>query len=212
LLFALKTSVYIDGFNLYYGAVKGTLFKWLNPALLSSLLLQGHNISKIRYFTAHIQSRPHDPDAPNRQQIYLRALRTIPNLEIHLGQFLTHAVWMPSATSTTNPPKNLQVLKTEEKGSDVNLASHVLMDGFRKSYDLAVLITNDSDLLEPINMVRKDLGLKVGILNPGQHPSRVLLPPTVNFMKRIRSGVLKASQFSQSLSDANGTFQKPSTW
>jgi uncharacterized LabA/DUF88 family protein len=212
LLFALRTFVYIDGFNLYYGAVKGTAYKWLNPARLCSLLLPGHQILKIRYFTAHIQSRRHDPDAPTRQQVYLRALRTIPNLQIHLGQFLTHAVWMPSATSTSNPPTNVRVLKTEEKGSDVNLASHLLMDGFHKAYEQAILITNDSDLLEPINMVRNDLGLKIGILNPGHHPSRVLLPPTVSFMKRIRTGVLAASQFPLSISDHNGTFQKPSTW
>jgi len=208
----LKTYVYIDGFNLYYGALKGTPYKWLDPAALCKLLLPGHNLLKIRYFTAHIKSRPHDPDAPTRQQIYLRALRTLPNLEIHLGQFLTHAVWMPDATSTLIPPRKLQVLKTEEKGSDVNLASHLLLDGFRKSYETGVLITNDSDLFEPIRMVKSELGLKVGILNPNLRASRVLLPPAVNFMKSIRAGALKLSQFPSSLSDANGVFQKPKAW
>jgi uncharacterized LabA/DUF88 family protein len=207
----LDTFVYIDGFNLYYGAVRGTPYKWLNLSTLCSLLLPNHRIVKIRYFTAHVKSRPHDPDAPNRQQIYLRALRTISNLEIHLGQFLTHTVWMPSATSTSNPPISVRVLKTEEKGSDVNLASYLLMDGFRKRYQTAVLVTNDSDLLEPIRMVRHELGLKVGILNPGQHPSRVLVP-AVHFMKSIRPGTLAASQFGQRLTDQNGTFQKPDKW
>jgi NYN domain-containing protein len=208
----LKTSVYIDGFNLYYGAVKGTPFKWLNPFTLCNLLLPGHAIHKIRYSTARIQARPHDPDAPTRQQIYLRALRTIPCLEIHFGQFLTHPVWMPEANSKSTPPQSVRVLKTEEKGSDVNLASHLLMDGFRKAFEVAVLITNDSDLFEPIRMVRSELNLKVGLLNPSAHASRVLLPPTVNFMKTIRRGILAASQFSDVLSDANGTFQKPKTW
>ncbi len=208
----LRTHVYIDGFNLYYGAVRGTPYKWLDASELCRLLLPQHNILKIRYFTAKIKSRPHDPDAPTRQQIYLRALNTIPHLTVHLGQFLTHAVWMPDATSTSNPPKMLRVLKTEEKGSDVNLATYLLLDGFQKSYDSAVLVTNDSDLLEPIRVVRSVLGLQVGILCPNAKASWVLRPPAVNFLKRIRAGVLANSQFPTQLTDASGVFQKPKTW
>ncbi len=208
----LRTHVYIDGFNLYYGAVRGTPYKWLDASELCRLLLPQHNILKIRYFTAKIKSRPHDPDAPTRQQIYLRALNTIPHLTVHLGQFLTHAVWMPDATSTSNPPKMLRVLKTEEKGSDVNLATYLLLDGFQKSYDSAVLVTNDSDLLEPIRVVRSVLGLQVGILCPNAKASWVLRPPAVNFLKRIRAGVLANSQFPSQLTDASGVFQKPKTW
>ena len=208
----LRTHVYIDGFNLYYGAVRGTAYKWLDVSELCRLLLPRHDILKIRYFTAKIRSRPHDPDAPTRQQIYLRALNTIPHLTVHLGQFLTHAVWMPDATSTSNPPKMLRVLKTEEKGSDVNLATYLLLDGFQKSYDSAVLVTNDSDLLEPIRVVRSVLGLQVGILCPNAKASWVLRPPAVNFLKRIRAGVLANSQFPSQLTDASGVFQKPKTW
>jgi uncharacterized LabA/DUF88 family protein len=208
----LRTYVYIDGFNLYYGAVRGTAYKWLDISKLCSLLIPQHRVLKIRYFTANIKSRPHDPDAPTRQQIYLRALNTIPHLTVHLGQFLTHAVWMPDATSTSNPPKMLRVLKTEEKGSDVNLATYLLLDGFQKSYDTAVLVTNDSDLLEPIRVVRSVLGLQVGILCPNAKASWVLRPPTVNFLKRIRVGVLANSQFPSQLTDASGVFQKPKTW
>src|SRR5258706_12911595 len=153
----LRTHVYIGGFNLYYGAVRGTPYKWLDLSKRCNLLLAKHSIFKIRYFTARIKSRPHDPDAPTRQQVYLRALNTIPNLTIHLGQFLTHPVWMPDATSTSNPPKMLRVLKTEEKGSDVNLATYLLLDGFQNAYDTAVLVTNDSDLLEPLRVVRNVL-------------------------------------------------------
>lgn len=119
---------------------------------------------------------------------------------------------MPLATSTSAPPAKIQVLKTEEKGSDVNIASYLLLDGFKAEYDCAVLVTNDSDLKEPIRMVRDELSLRVGILNPNLHASRVLLPPTVQFMKKIRAGVLSASQFPPVLTDSTGTFQKPPNW
>lgn len=109
------------------------------------MLLPRDNIAQIKYYTARVKPQPHDRHAPIRQQIYLRALGTLPNLSIHYGHFPTHAVWMPDASSIRNPPDRVQVLKTEEKGSDVNLATHLVRDGFRKEYDLAVLVTNDSD-------------------------------------------------------------------
>ena len=105
----------------------------------------------------------------------------------------------------------VEVIKTEEKGSDVNLATHLLYDGFRNDYEVAVIVSNDSDLLEPIRIVRNELGKKVGILNPHQRPSRALLPH-IDFMKRIRSGALAAAQFPPSLTDSHGTFHKPTAW
>ena len=209
LLFAsMKTIVYVDGFNLYYGALKGTPCKWLDLDKLCRLLLPQHQIIKIKYFTARVSARPLDPDQPTRQQTYLRALQTLPNFEIILGHFLAHEISMPLAS---NPQKSVRVIKTEEKGSDVNIAAHLVHDGYRGLYDLAVLITNDSDLLEPVKVVRYELNLPIGILNPQQHPSRVLLQHA-SFFKKIRQGTLAASQFPSPLQDANGTFHKPDGW
>lgn len=66
----------------------------------------------------------------------------------------------------TNPPQKVRVLKVEGKGSDVNLAAHMLWDGFRRDYECAVVVSNDSDLLEPIRIVRRELGIPVGVINP----------------------------------------------
>lgn len=212
-LIHLKTFVYIDGFNLFYGALKKTPYKWLDVAKLCRLLLPNHQVLQIRYFTAIVHARRHDPGAPTRQQFYLRALRTIPNLSIHLGQFRSHAVPMPLATSTAVPPKTATVIKTEEKGSDVNLATFLLLDGFRNSYDTAVLITNDSDLLAPIRVIRSEFKKKVGLLNPQRSKSVALdLLPHLDFYRPIRKGVLGASHFPPSMHDAAGAFHKPSGW
>lgn len=87
--------------------------------------------------------------------------------------FFTHEVMMPLAP----PAKGYQrVIKTEEKGSDVNLATNLLIDGFDNAYELAVVLSNDSDLLEPIKVVTERLGKPVGILNPHRVPSVALLP------------------------------------
>ena len=108
-------------------------------------------------------------------------------------------------------PKFAKVIKTEEKGSDVNLAVHLLNDGYQGQYELAVIITNDSDLLSAIEIVQNELGLKVEILYPQKHPSRAL-QNEVLFLKKIRPGVIQTSQFPQILTDAKGSFYKPNNW
>lgn len=207
-----RTHVYIDGFNLYYGAVKGTPLKWLDVRRLCELLLPGTRIDKIKYFTARVSARDDDPDKPNRQQIYLRALRTLPGLEIIYGSFQSHDVPMPLAEPIPAGPRFARVVRTEEKGSDVNLAAHLIHDAHKGSFESAVLVTNDSDLAEAIRIVRSELGLEVGILNPHeQTPSQMLLKHA-SFMKQIRHGVLTASQFPDVLRDAKGSFHKPKSW
>lgn len=205
----MKINVYIDGFNLYYGSLKNTPYKWLNLLTMSQLLFPRDEINKVKYFTARVSARPHDPDQPNRQQTFFRALLTEPNIEIIEGRFLTKPTSMPLANS--KPQKFVQVIKTEEKGSDVNLAVHLLHDGYNKDYEMAVMVTNDSDLLEPMRIVQQELRMPVGVVNPQPHPS-FHLKQQATFMKTLRKGVLGASQFPGVLTDANGTFHKPPTW
>ncbi len=186
----IKTCVYIDGFNLYYGALRKTPYRWLNPRRLCELLLPKNTVAEIKYFTALVSARPNDPDQPMRQQLYLRALRTVPGVSIHLGHFLSHEVMMPLVVPAGARQQYVRVIKTEEKGSDVNLATHLLHDAHMGRFDVGVVVSNDSDLLEPIKIVRKQLGKKVGILNPHPTPSRALLPH-IDFFKPIRAGVLR---------------------
>jgi uncharacterized LabA/DUF88 family protein len=207
----MRTIVYIDGFNLYYGAVRKTPYKWLNLRKLCGYLLPDHHIVRLKYFTAKINARPGEPEQPIRQQTYLRALETLPNLEVHLGHFLTHTVRMPLANPLPGGPRFAEVVKTEEKGSDVNLASHLLHDAHRGRYDVAVVISNDSDLVEPMKLVRQDLGLKVGVLCPYPRPACDIVR-NATFVKPIRKGVLAASQFPTTLSDRVGAFHKPLAW
>lgn len=207
----MRTIVYVDGFNLYYGAVKGTRYKWLDLSRLSRALLPKSQILQIKYFTARVASRPDDPGKPTRQEFYLRALRTIPNLEIIYGQFFEHEVSMLLAGTELGKKKFARVMKTEEKGSDVNLATHLVHDGHTGRYELAVLVTNDTDLVEPIRIVRQELNLEVGILNPHAKPA-VALRKTATFIKPIRKGVLAASQFPNDLVDTKGGFHKPASW
>ena len=100
---------------------------------------------------------------------------------------------------------------TEEKGSDVNLATQLLVDAYHDDYEIAVIVSNDSDLLMPVQVVTREFKKPVGLLNPQKHPSRALLPH-VAFIKQIRPGVLAKSQFPKTLTDKRGNFYKPASW
>lgn len=208
----MKTNVYIDGFNFYYRCVKGTPYKWLDFSKLSALLLpKNAKVNRIRYFTARVTPLPGNPDAPIRQQMYLRALGTIPNLEVTFGHFLTNETTMPLAAPPPGGPKFVRVLRTDEKGSDVNLATHLLLDAFKKDCQAALIISNDSDLVEPIRIVREQFSVRIVLAVPPKKPSVALLKQA-HLIRHVRVGALKASQFSDTLTDSVGTFTKPATW
>ena len=130
----MRTIVYIDAFNFYFGAVKGTPYKWLDFGKLCSLLL------------------------PNNQ------------------------------------------------------ITHLLCDGFRNNFEVAVLLTGDSDLLAPLRVVKEEIGKPIGVINPQSRPCRVLFNHASFYRQAVRPGVLAASQFPATMADANGTFRKPASW
>jgi hypothetical protein len=88
----VKTILYIDGFNLYYSALKDTPLRWLNPLALASAMFPRNQIVASKFFTAKVTPLPRDPHQPERQQAYWRALRTLPKLEIIEGDFRTRIV------------------------------------------------------------------------------------------------------------------------
>lgn len=256
--------VYIDGFNLYY-SIKNTPYKWLNLKQLVDTILPGHNIIKVKYFTANVSGRI-DPDAPRRQRIYFNALETLPEIEIITGKFLSKNKWkrlvslpcagialtgndgnnytLPSQQYTfqnqrtgnhdilsVDPlPTNytdktalenrgfnasfmsVVVQNTEEKGSDVNLATHLVNDAWQNVFDMAVVISADTDLLEPINITVQERGKQVIVLGP---PGITLISfnGVASNCFHIRGAHLSASQFPDPIQLPNGrTINKPTTW
>jgi len=205
------TFFYVDAFNLYFGSCRGTPYKWLDLSKLMQIVFPRNQVGSIKYFTAKILPRPGDPNQPTRQEAYLRALRTTPRLEIHYGHFLTHPVRLPLVHPRPGQDPFVEVFKTEEKGSDVNLATHLLHDAYQHRFECAIVVSGDSDLVEPVRIVINELKKPVGILNPQQRPCRVL-QAHATFYRHIRPSALAKSQFSPTLQDNQGTFSKPASW
>lgn len=206
---AVKTNVYVDGFNLYYGCLKDSPYKWLDLRELCRQLFPDNKIHRIRYFTALVRSSPNDPTKRQRQQTYIRALETLPEVTVHYGSFMQKPVWMP-LVNPTRRKRTAHVLRMEEKGSDVNLATLLLADAFRSDFEAAVVISNDSDLMLPIKIVSTELNLPVGIVNPHERFS-VELRKVATFLKQLRKGALGRSQFAPTLTDGAGTLTKPAS-
>lgn len=225
----MKTRVYIDGFNLYYGLrqydKQGSNYRWLDVAKLCHILLPNDTIDSIRYFTAPVSGQQ-DPQQPRRQQVYLRALRTISILEIHYGRFLSSELWLPLANPLPNIPPGIpqnvidlsrngfqvaRVTKMEEKGSDVNIATYMLLDCFQNRFDQAVVISNDTDLAEPIRVIRQERGCRVGVFNPTPRLSTTM-QHAADFYARIEQQHFQASLFPTTLRDDKGIITKPNTW
>jgi uncharacterized LabA/DUF88 family protein len=228
----LRACVYVDGFNLFYGCLKGGESKWLDISKLIGGYFPNYSIEKIKYFSAVTKARKTDLNKPVRQQMYFRALKTSPNIEIILGSFLENEVifYVPDKTvkgiqqiahvslfyKKAHVPlyshNYFAVKKTEEKGSDVNLGTHLVMDAYENKFDVAIVVSNDSDLAEPIRIVNSMGKLRVRLLNPYPTTQIKLSQVTGKDIKYIRKDALVAAQFPDHMVDDIGSFHIPPDW
>ena len=136
----MKTKIYIDGYNLYYGCLKGTPYKWLDLVKLftDSILPSSSqndfslNEQSIKFFTADIVDKAaKSPDSLNDQQTYHRALKFFSQnnqLEIIKGYYsVTASRAFRIDENTPNKPPNeceyVKVWKLEEKQTRLKMSA-----------------------------------------------------------------------------------------
>lgn len=139
-----RVLVYIDGFNLYFGMMEAGFEKcrWLNVAQLAQNLLKPtQKIVGVKYFTSRVSN---NPNKQKRQTTYLEALET-QGVEIIYGHYQSNSI-------ECNRCGHLW-MDQNEKMTDVNIATNLIVDAFQDRYDMAMLISGDSDLVPPIRAV-----------------------------------------------------------
>ena len=167
-----KTGVYIDGYNLYYGMLKGTPYKWLElEKLIRSMIKADHDLVFIKYFTAPIKTYPYDAAALERQNLYLQAIATNPKIQTILGYYAKHTGWLPAHADECKQCSitrygMVPVMRLEEKRSDVNIAVSMLVDATRSDIESFILVTGDSDQVGSIEALRYVYRKSVIVLNP----------------------------------------------
>ncbi|MBM3957676.1 MAG: NYN domain-containing protein, partial [Gemmatimonadetes bacterium] len=209
------TYVYIDGLNLYHH-IKRRLRgrgKWLDlQALADRLVDSARRADLVRYFTARVAVFDGDPGPSMRQDVYLRALRTLPRLTIHFG---TMAVRKKMVRLSNPPPgagRFAEASIAEEKGSDVNLATHLVFDAARNRFDSAVVVTNDTDLAEPIRLVTTEVGKRITVVYPAARPAGTWRQLPEARLVRLWPETILKSQLPDPVPTHSGPVSRPMSW
>jgi hypothetical protein len=203
-----RVIAYIDGFNLYYGLrSKGwRRFYWLDPRLLvENLLKPGQRVAAVKYFTARISPNPSDPAKHRRQALWLEAIESLPDTKVYYGHYLPkpQRCFSCGATWVTH----------EEKMTDVNIACQLLRDGYDDTFDVALILSGDSDLAPPIEAVRQRSPLKrVIVISPPNRQSKKL-ESVANAAFMLGRKKLQDSQLPDSYVKPDGfVLTRPAKW
>jgi uncharacterized LabA/DUF88 family protein len=244
----VRVGIYIDGYNLYYGArsIAGGSgragWRWLDLRRLSENVVAQRSrwtqpqVSRVVYCTARI-SGAQNSSAQQDQDVYLRALTAANAVDvIEYGHYVSRVAKGPLAIegqrgqpmlttaswpvmvrdAADNPVVNatflVKVARREEKGSDVNVAAHLLLDLLHRRVDAAVVISNDSDLAFAVAEAR-DI-VPIGLINPSPRP------PAAKLDVRSTRGVgghwwyklVKADLTAAQMPDPIGKITKPLGW
>lgn len=207
-----RSIVYIDGFNLYYGALKNTQNKWLNLEYYFKRLRQDDEIQKIWYFTALIKgSRRVNQDA------YLAALSNCcPLVEVKYGLFKEKELFCRVSCSHTYK----RYLVYEEKGTDVNIALQMLDDTNQKLCERVVLVSGDSDLVPALQLVKKrSPEIEISVYVPSRDfksqrgaAKEIRDAADKDFTLFSSAPLLSKSQFPDEIDTPKGKIIKPSDW
>jgi uncharacterized LabA/DUF88 family protein len=206
-----RTIVYIDGFNLYYGAIRDNpSWKWLDLEKFCRHLRPHDDLRLIRYFSALVEGT-----ARANQEAYLRALAATPSIEITLGKFKKKT--LKCGVAPCKWTGNKRYGTQEEKRTDVNIAIFMLDDAYRDMCDHFILLSGDSDLVPALNMVRLRFPeKKITVYVPSRSPVRgaaVEIRTAAHVNRTLPLNLLPKSQFPDRVPDGSGGFiTRPATW
>lgn len=228
----LKTRIYIDGYNLYYGCLKRTNYKWLDiyrlfsDQILPSIFLEVDGVKvkheldglAVKFFTADIiESVASASDSLSCQATYHAALnKKYPNqIEIIKGFYSKNKIKMKKVVDgqSASESKEILVWKLEEKQSDVNLALNVLNDIVHHDIEQVVIVTNDSDIAPVISMVKEYTSAIVGVVLPTKsYPNTDLVEYADWYKREITAVELSNSQLPRVVNSGRRPKSKPISW
>ncbi|MBS9780713.1 MAG: NYN domain-containing protein [Moraxellaceae bacterium] len=223
----MKTNIYIDGYNLFYGCLKHSDDKWLDLCQLFTTIIKQQNpqaeISIIYFFTANIKSKiaTHGQQAQQAQNTYHRALeQTYPSkIKIIKGYYSLEKANLLAYQKPPDKNNRLAVWKLEEKQTDVNIALTAYRDAIQQKVEQVVFVSNDTDLEPALIALREDLKdtINIGIIIPvRKHSKRPVNARLSNHANWTRSYILdeelKNSHLPNKISTNKKAIIKPKYW
>jgi uncharacterized LabA/DUF88 family protein len=230
-----KTAVYIDGYNLYYGRLRGTAYKWLDVVALFESLLKvqdpSASLEVVKFFTAPALARfaSHGNDSVEAQQSYHRALQVKHGNRFELicgaHSFDKDGTLLPTFVPGQPYDRNVRsrVWKLEEKKTDVNIAMAMYRDAVKGRYDQAVICSNDSDAEPVLRALREDFAqLTIGVVTPVPPPNpskgsprgvSTSLAQHAHWVRRyLLDGELKQAMLPAHVATNKKPIRKPERW
>ena len=200
-----RVIAYVDGFNLYFGLKsKGwRRYYWLNIQLLvQNLLKPSQTLPLTKYFTSRIKS---PPDKQERQSTFIEALETLNDFQIFYGKYQLNPRQCRNCGFEDKVPN--------EKMTDVNIAVEILKDAYEDKFDVALLISADSDLVPPVKALKELFPNKRIVITfpPGRYS--VDLANSVDKSFVIGRGTLAKSLFPKEVKKQDGFILRcPPSW
>jgi len=223
----LRSIAYVDGYNLFFGCLRTSPYKWLDiHELLTNLLHAqdpGSHLVQVKYFTAPIKSAfaRRGEEAANAQAGYLRALKARGGVTVFEGRFSAEPI---NAIRYAEPPdkdSRVRVWRLEEKQTDVAIAIAMYGDVMRNDIDQAILVSNDSDMVPALQAIRRDTVARVGVVftlpepmpdGPDRRPNAELASMAHWSRKHIRNDELAAAQLPRVVQTKRKPAHKPAYW
>jgi hypothetical protein len=200
-----RVIAYIDGFNLYFGLKSQNWQKyyWLNVhGMAESLLKPDQELVCTKYFTSHVTG---NPQKQKRQSDFLEAIQTVPSVMVYYGKY--------QLNPRTCRNCGVEDVVPNEKMTDVNIAVELLSDAFTDSFDVALLVSADSDLVAPVKKVRSLFPTKriLTCFPPGRYSTD--LKDATGISIKIGRAIFSRNQFPDKLQKVDGyTLTRPDRW
>lgn len=201
----MRNAVFCDGFNLYHAISSGpcpSKYKWLDLRKLASAFIKSSDeITRIFYFSS---LAVWDEKKVERHRLYIRALKS-DGVQVILGAFRRKEVRCRLCKG--------DFLTYAEKETDVNIAIRLFQEAIADSFDTALIISGDSDLLPAIRAVKETFPMKrVGVVIPPGRQAELLKQET-DFHMKIKEHHLESCQFPDAIKQKDGSIlHKPKSW
>jgi 6-hydroxy-3-succinoylpyridine 3-monooxygenase len=225
---SLRTRIYLDGYNFYYGCLKRTEYKWLDPIALFLQIVQTSQsdlfdfvVPTVKYFTSPILAKfAKAADSISRQTQYHHALQGYLGESIQIVQGYYSAerarAYLYEKGKAPIASELKEVWKLVEKQTDVALALSAYSDAVRNEVDQVVFVTNDTDVVPALDFIRRDTKVKIGLVVPTRYLERTVNTDLAQRVDWVRSHIpdfeLAAAQLPSMIKVAGNAIHKPLSW
>lgn len=229
----MRTAFFVDGYNVFYGLLAGTPYKWLNLTRLLTHIAHVENpqssLASVDYFTSSVK-----PELATRgiiskeaQDSYVRALKAN-KVAVHYGRHQLERANAPRFVSKkigASRQDTVAIWKLEEKETDVHIAISMYRTASKQEnvppesrIEQLVLVSGDTDMAPALRAIREDFpDLKIGVVLPYRTGSRRPAPGSLkehaDWMRRVVTcEELESHQFPRRVPTHKAPAIKPDYW